>query len=168
MYWTPFFVIVVVAIILFFTAFSCAPPLPYTSATFFPTLGTSDFSREGFSEYTTYPDHASKDAVIDIASTSGNVGEGECSQIQGFDGLYCNPSSANAGPNAGPNTGPNSPSNPTDIFSQSSSSINCKSYGYTNSKGFLCMDDHQVKLLTSRGGNASGGDMQIGPAPKLV
>ena len=151
MYSITFFVVIAIVVILFITTFSCVPPVPYASANFFPKLGVSTFHEGfGFSEYTTYPDHAAKDTVVDIAG-----GVGECSKYQGFDGLFCTPASAQE-------------SNPTDIYSQAAGRSDCKSYGYMNSRGFLCMDDKQVQLLTTRGGNASGGDMQIGPAPKLV
>ncbi len=38
----------------------------------------------------------------------------------------------------------------------------CKSYGYTNSKGNICLSESDVKLLTTRGGNAIGISDQIG------
>jgi hypothetical protein len=38
----------------------------------------------------------------------------------------------------------------------------CKSYGYTNSKGNICLSDSDIKLLTTRGGNAGGASDQIG------
>jgi hypothetical protein len=38
----------------------------------------------------------------------------------------------------------------------------CKSYGYTNSKGNICLSDSDIKLLTTRGGNAGGAPDQIG------
>ena len=38
----------------------------------------------------------------------------------------------------------------------------CKNYGYTNSKGFICMSASDIKLLTTRGGNAGGASDQIG------
>lgn len=38
----------------------------------------------------------------------------------------------------------------------------CKSYGYTNSKGNICMSPSDIKLLTTRGGNAAGSSDQIG------
>ncbi len=41
-------------------------------------------------------------------------------------------------------------------------STTCKSYGYTNSKGNICMSDSDIKLLTTRGGNATGASDQIG------
>ena len=42
------------------------------------------------------------------------------------------------------------------------SGVNCKPYGYTNSKGNICLSDSDIKLLTTRGGNASGASDQIG------
>jgi hypothetical protein len=40
--------------------------------------------------------------------------------------------------------------------------ITCKNYGYTNSKGFICMSSSDIQLLTTRGGNAAGVSDQIG------
>ncbi len=42
------------------------------------------------------------------------------------------------------------------------SGVNCKPYGYTNSKGNICLSDSDIRLLTTRGGNASGASDQIG------
>jgi len=42
------------------------------------------------------------------------------------------------------------------------SGANCKPYGYTNSKGNICLSDSDIRLLTTRGGNASGASDQIG------
>jgi len=51
-----------------------------------------------------------------------------------------------------------------DMFSGTPGSSNCngKSAGLSNSKGGLCLNDSQMKLLQSRGGNAEGGDFQMG------
>jgi len=53
---------------------------------------------------------------------------------------------------------------PIDKFSGTRGDINCDgiSSGLTNSKGGLCLNDIQTQLLRTRGGNASGGDSQIG------
>ncbi len=45
-------------------------------------------------------------------------------------------------------------------------SATCKSYGYTNSKGNICMSESDLKLLTTRGGNATGASDQIGAVAK--
>ena len=51
-----------------------------------------------------------------------------------------------------------------DIFSGTPGSLDCnsKSSNLTNSKGGLCLTQTQINLLKTRGGNASGGDAQIG------
>lgn len=51
---------------------------------------------------------------------------------------------------------------PLDIYSQAKGSLNCPSYGYYNSKGPLCLDNNQMRLLQTRGGNASGRMDEIG------
>jgi hypothetical protein len=42
------------------------------------------------------------------------------------------------------------------------SNTTCKGYGYTTSKGNVCLSDADVKLLTTRGMNATGYSDQIG------
>jgi hypothetical protein len=41
-------------------------------------------------------------------------------------------------------------------------STTCKGYGYTTSKGNICLTDSDIKLLTTRGMNATGVSDQIG------
>ena len=41
------------------------------------------------------------------------------------------------------------------------SNTTCKPFGYTNSKGNICLSDGDIKLLTSRGGNALGASDQM-------
>lgn len=43
-----------------------------------------------------------------------------------------------------------------DRFSQDAGSLSCDATPYSNSKGYLCMDDVQIRLLKTRGGNQSG------------
>lgn len=42
------------------------------------------------------------------------------------------------------------------------SNTTCKSYGYTNSKGNICMSPEDIKMLMTRGGNALGAPDQVG------
>ena len=42
------------------------------------------------------------------------------------------------------------------------SNTSCKPYGYTNSKGNICLSPEDIKMLTTRGGNAAGVSDQIG------
>jgi len=43
-----------------------------------------------------------------------------------------------------------------DRFSQDEGSLACDATPYSNSKGYLCMDDAQIQLLKTRGGNQTG------------
>lgn len=51
-----------------------------------------------------------------------------------------------------------------DIYSQASGNLNCDAGPYSNSMGYLCMDDNQKQALQTRGFNQTGGNMQIGQA----
>ena len=42
------------------------------------------------------------------------------------------------------------------------SNTSCKPFGYTNSKGNICLSSEDIKLLMTRGGNAVGAADQIG------
>jgi len=56
------------------------------------------------------------------------------------------------------------PEVPLDVFSQDQGDLSCEANPYSNSKGYLCMDNHQKRALQTRGFNQTGGDMQIGQA----
>jgi len=107
-----------------------------------------EYKYEGFSsiEYTTYPNNASVDSYLSHDIVSGPA-TGPAVKVHGYDGLLPSPASTDAS---------------IDIFSQAKGDNTCKSYGYMNSTGFLCMTPDQVKLLTTRGGNMSSGDAVIG------
>jgi len=48
-----------------------------------------------------------------------------------------------------------------DVFSKLNSSKTCTPSPYSNSQGYLCLDNNASKLLQTRGGNATGGNGQI-------
>lgn len=116
--------------------------LPYNNNTQLP-----QFPYEGFTsiEYTSSTDNKAMDSYKAYLIDSG--ASGECKKVFGFDGLYCDPNAANK---------------KLDVFGEASGGLNCSGSGLTNSKGSLCLDDKMTKLLMSRGGNALGGDSQIG------
>lgn len=65
----------------------------------------------------------------------------------------------------GVNCASNDSFNVVDLFSQLPGSLDCdKSSGYHNSKGGLCHSSQTLGLLSTRGGNATGGSGQIGTA----
>lgn len=55
----------------------------------------------------------------------------------------------------------NSPSPSLDFMSELPSSGSCVST-YSNSRGYICLDKKAIQLLTTRGGNMSTGEAQIG------
>ena len=42
-----------------------------------------------------------------------------------------------------------------DVIGKAQGSLSCPSFGLTNSKGPLCLNEEQIRLYTTRGGNAS-------------
>lgn len=99
---------------------------------------------EGFASlgYTTYPDnqliasdsYASKSIIPTPLS-------GDRTRVKGFDGLLVSPTIDDSS---------------LDIYSKAKGNPTAKSYGLMNSQGYLVLDQNQIKLLESRGGNASG------------
>ena len=89
--------------------------------------------------------HVSGNVMVGRHHPIGNVNS---IPVEGFEGLHSSPYAE---------------SKPLDVFSQAQGGLECKSYGYSNSKGPLCLDATQIKLLSTRGGNATGVDSQIGP-----
>lgn len=109
---------------------------PYNSE----SEGFNNKEGEATTNYSTFPENKSTDSYSkwDIAPDSK-----ECYKINGIGGLVCSPE--------------NIPCNPKEIYSDAKGSLDCESYGLMNSKGFLCLDENQKKLYTTRGGNATGG-----------
>jgi hypothetical protein len=68
-------------------------------------------------------------------------------KVFGFDGLYNDPQ--------GDET-------KLDYFSDAKGDLACQGSGLTNSQGSLCLDATMTRLLSTRGGNAKGGESQIG------
>ena len=139
------FILIILAIILLmsFTVVGSATFVPYSKSTLFsnmyPYEGFGNF-KESPTEYSTFPENLNldfqKNKDIDTTNTS------PCRKVVGFNGLFC--------------SAENEPANPLDTFSKASGSLTCPSYGYANSRGFLCLDAEQKRLLSTRGGNASG------------
>ncbi len=145
----------ILVIILFVLILSCATM--FSCSTFIPHSTDSIFEKhskfEGFQNNNNKLDYASNDKQNDAMDLNKeNViessGESTCKQVFGFDGLYCEPKE-----------------NPhmVDKIGTAKGSAKCvgKSYGLTDSMGGLCLNENQAKLLTTRGGNASTGDIEI-------
>lgn len=86
------------------------------------------------------------DAVV--SAVSGEKKESKkdgCKKVEGF-GLMPAPYGVEA---------------PIDRFSALKSSKTCAGSPYSTSTGYVCLDKEAEKLLSTRGGNMSGGDSQI-------
>ena len=118
--------------------------IPYDEKTIF----AKQFPFEGFANL----DYSgSQGAKVTDSMNAFNIDSKapECSKVFGFDGLYCSPSTA---------------SKSYDIYSEAKGDTSCvgKSSGLSNSRGGLCLDNNQTAMLTTRGGNATGRDSEIG------
>jgi hypothetical protein len=107
---------------------------------------------EGFANvaYSEYGANAPSISAKEDGATPVDYGKyvtAPAKKVEGFQGLQ---------------SSPYSDEKPIDIFSQSAGSAECQASGYTNSKGNLCLDDNQMKMLMTRGGNLTGADSQIG------
>ena len=114
---------------------------------------TRNYPYEGFqsyketnnkTEYSSYPNNENLDSY---SQWEINNAKNMCYKVSGTNGLVCSPHNDTI---------------PKDIYSESKGSLDCDSYGLMNSKGFLCLNDKQKTLYTTRGGNASGGGGDIG------
>ena len=119
--------------------------MPYSRDTLF----SIQYPYEGFQgikplEYTTNNEHKSMDSYTSFLINNQSV---ECKKVCGFDGLYCKPYVAG---------------NKLDVFSDAEGKKDCQGVGLTNSLGNLCLNDVQKNLLTTRGGNSTGKDSEIG------
>jgi hypothetical protein len=118
--------------------------LPYSNNNIF----SREYPYEGFHnlEYSTNDTNKTNDSYQSflINSSSNN----ECKKVYGFDGLFCKPYVADR------------KIDPLEILD----TTNCRetSSGFSNSKGNLCFNDNQKKLLSTRGGNATGSPSVIG------
>lgn len=101
---------------------------------------------EGFhgmsAPYSTYLDNKSIDSGVDKFSIEK---KDSLRKIRGFDGLY--PS-------------PNYDDSKIDHYLQLPGSLNCEPGTLSNSKGYLCLGPNERKLLTTRGGNATGNNFE--------
>ena len=137
------FIILAILTIILISVSSCSQFKPFS----FPSSKLHEYTYEGFSDYTTYPNNESIDSFEknQIADTAPAINGGVKST--GFDGLI--------GSYMADET-------PIDMYSQALGDKTCKSYGLTNSNGYLCLSPDQIKSLTTRGGNVSFNDSTIG------
>lgn len=71
----------------------------------------------------------------------------DCKKLYGFDGLFCTPGVADKS---------------LDIYATAEGKLDCEGSGLTNSRGSLCLDENQLNMLRTRGGNNTGKDAEVG------
>ena len=108
------------------------PPVTKTPAPVTKTPAPTTTKKEGFSEF---------------SQEMKPANETDCLSIHGFDGLYCNP---------------NKEHKQAEIFTRAKGKANCPGSELYNSKGGLCLDEEQKRMLMTRGGNNSGKHSEIG------
>jgi hypothetical protein len=125
-------------------------PVPYSKDTLF----SIQYPYEGFQEGAVDGEVKKTNEVTpSIASALEKVGvkldsvKPSEKKVEGFSGLL---------------SAPYGDEKSLDMFSQLSSGKSCTPSPYSNSQGYLCLDGNASKMLQTRGGNATGGDAQIG------
>lgn len=113
-----------------------------------------------FQKFSKFEPFANNSNMTDYASRDGNLPmdtykpflidkpPAECNKIYGFNGLFCKP---------------NEMGDNLDKFAEAEGSLDCKeNSGLSNSKGGLCLTPEMKQLLSTRGGNITGGNSEIG------
>lgn len=150
------FILFIVILISLSTASS---PVPYSSESLFPKY----YSYEGLT-----PMQGGLVPETGVSTTRKRSAEGQQNmdnakqqlelppmantlgvKTEGFQGLLSSPYGVDA---------------PIDVFSQYKGDNKCTPTAYSNSKGYLCLDEKGLNLLKTRGGNQTTGSSQIGSA----
>ena len=138
----------ILVIILFILVIASATML--SCSNFEPHYQDSIFKKhskfEGFKSDRKLLDYSSKENNAAIDTNKQYLmtkPEGGCKKLFGFEGIYCTPMTE---------------SSKIDTIGTTKGSIDCvgKSSGLSNSMGGLCLDESQIKLLSTRGGNKGG------------
>ena len=133
---TIYMMVFVVFVLLMSLGCGCSKVSPYHKDNLFPRY----FNYEGFAPLSP--------ADFDSSSTlKANTVTTPVVKVEGFEGLMSSPYGDNM---------------MLDIYSQAKGSPTCAPSTYSNSTGYLCMDEKQKQLLTSRGGNSTGKGSEIG------
>jgi hypothetical protein len=126
---------------------SCNSASPYYADTIFQKHSKfENFANNANTlDYSSKDDHAAMDTYKPFLISTPAA---ECKTMYGFNGLFC---------------GPTTPLNPIDKFGNTEGKIvNKDSSGLSNSKGGLSLSDEQKKLLSTRGGNITFPNSDIG------
>jgi hypothetical protein len=136
--------VVTIILVLFLTlGFGCVKVSPYYKDNLFPRY----FEYEGFAPLSPSEFSASGPAPTTGLEGTGNTAAKPAVKVEGFEGLHSAPFGTDK---------------TIDTFSQVPGSSTCAPNPYSNSMGFLCLDETQKQLLSTRGGNSTSKDSEIG------
>ena len=132
---TQLFILAFVLFLIIFISLSTTTYVPYSKDSLF----SREYPYEGFeSNGDSYPTNASP---VISSSVSSQPSDKDSKKIEGFQGLQSSPYGTETS---------------LDIFSQLSAGPSCKPSPYSNSKGYLCLDENASAMLSTRGGNFTG------------
>jgi len=135
---TQLFILAFVLFLIIFVSLSTTTYVPYSKDSLF----SHEYPYEGFGDNTdSYPINASPVTSSTVTQDSSTTSDKDSKKIEGFQGLQSSPYGTESS---------------LDIFSQLSSGPSCKPSPYSNSKGYLCLDDNASSMLATRGGNFTG------------
>jgi hypothetical protein len=135
---------VTIVLVLFLTlGFGCVKVSPYYKDNLFPRY----FNYEGFAPLSPAEFASTGPAPTSGLGVAGNAAAKSAVKVEGFEGLH---------------SAPFSDDKLIDSFSQVSGNVTCTPSPYSNSLGYLCLDEKQKQLLNTRGGNSTGKDSEIG------
>ena len=136
--------VVTIILVLFLTlGFGCVKVSPYYKDNLFPRY----FNYEGFAPLSPSEFSASGPGPTTGLEGTGNTAAKPAVKVEGFEGLHSAPFGTDP---------------LIDTFSQVPGSAACTPSPYSNSLGYLCLDEKQKQLLNTRGGNSTGKDSEIG------
>jgi len=128
-------------ILIISTTMPCSAYTPYID----DSISKNASPVEAFNDRLSYTNNDKTTDFDDRHSIEG-ITKG-CKKVYGFDGLFCNPENVDKS---------------LDIYATAQGKLDCNGSGLTNSKGSLCLDNNQKKMLQTRGGNNKVSDAEIG------
>jgi hypothetical protein len=129
--------------IIVLSLYTSTGPVPYSKDTLF----SKEFPYEGMTSLT--PENIVNEVKKRINNDNSNA-EGS-TPVEGFQGLQ---------------SAPYGSEQPLDKYSQLSGSKTCTPSPYSNSQGYLCLDEQTSSLLSTRGANSTSGEGNIGSPKK--
>ena len=123
----------IVLLFIIFFSLSNIDPVPYSN-------------QSVFTKVYPYTEGLTTEKTADLPAAFKNAAEKKTA-AEGFQGLQSAPYGSET---------------PIDIYSQLKSGKDCDPSPYSNSLGYLCLDENAKKMLLTRGGNQTYSESQIG------